>query len=77
MDPSTQGHAGAGQFSSQAYSFDLGERRWTELAPEGEAPPPRGWLAGVAVPEGLLVHAGNSNSNERESDMWLLEVGAS
>lgn len=44
------------------------------LAPEGEAPCPRGWLAAAANPSGILISGGNSNSNERLGDLWLLDM---
>eukprot|EP00887_Chlorella_sp_A99_P005453 scaffold1.g5453.t1 len=74
VDPSTQGHAGAGVYSNQVFGFDPEAKRWGELRPEGEGPPSRGWLAGTAVPEGLLIHGGNSNDNKRQNDLWLLEL---
>ena len=45
------GHAKAGQFSSDCFSFDPVAKAWTKLEAEGEGPAPRGWMAACAVPE--------------------------
>jgi len=51
---------------------------WHELEvhSESELPTPRGWFAACATAHGLLVHGGNSSSNERLSDMYLLDLHA-
>ena len=38
----------------------------------GDVPAPRGWAASCLAPGGLLVHGGNSNTNTRLDDMYLL-----
>lgn len=47
---------------------------WHRLEAGGEVPAPRGWLAATACASGLVVHGGNSLSNERLGDMFLLEM---
>ncbi len=44
------------------------------LQPEGDVPCPRGWLAATATPAGVVIFGGNSNSNERLGDMYLLDM---
>ncbi|BDA51022.1 Nitrile-specifier protein 5 [Coccomyxa sp. Obi] len=76
VDPSDKGHAGAGQFSSETYCLDTakGAAGWHKLETSGTAPTPRGWFAATAVPGGMLVHGGNSPSNERLDDMYILNL---
>lgn len=79
VDPSTQGHEGAGAFSNDVFCMDTAHGRgaasaWHKLQPEGQPPMPRGWFAAAAVPGGMVVYGGNSASNERLEDMWLLKV---
>ncbi len=47
---------------------------WHMLAAAGSPPTPRGWFAATAVPGGMLVHGGNSPSNERLQDMYILDL---
>jgi hypothetical protein len=47
---------------------------WHKLSPDGPAPTPRGWFASCTSVKGLLVHGGNSPSNERLGDMHLLSL---
>jgi hypothetical protein len=47
---------------------------WHKLAIEGTPPTPRGWFAATAVPGGMLVHGGNSPTNERLQDMYILNL---
>ena len=47
---------------------------WHKLSPDGPAPTPRGWFASCTSARGLLVHGGNSPSNERLGDMYLLSL---
>ncbi|CAL5218389.1 g61 [Coccomyxa viridis] len=82
VNPSDQGHAGAGQFCNDMYCYDpnkadaSGSGGWHKLQLDsGSVPPtPRGWFAACATAQGLLVHGGNSPSNERLSDMYLLDL---
>jgi hypothetical protein len=78
---SAAGHAGAGRFNNDAWAWRLGSDAanagWTLVQAAGEAPAPRGWLACASVPGlGLLVHGGNSDSNERLDDMYVLKEAA-
>ena len=53
---------------------------WTKLAVEGAVPAPRGWFAFSGVTGGdeaggsILIHGGNSPSNERLGDMHMLKL---
>ena len=53
-----------------------GSKGWHRLQVDASSdlPTPRGWFAACATPQGLLVHGGNSPSNERLSDMYLLNL---
>lgn len=69
-----EGHAGVGCYSADTFCMDPACRHFHRLAPGGEPPQPRGWLAAAACPAGLVVHGGNSLSNERLGDMFLLHL---
>lgn len=78
IDPSDQGHMGAGMFSSDVYALDtetLEWKRWEDEVESGEHPGPRGWCAfsrGLRDgKEGLLVLGGNSPSNGRLGDIYF------
>ncbi|KAH4208635.1 hypothetical protein HBI95_093320 [Parastagonospora nodorum] len=78
-DPSSLGHAGAGKMLSDVWIYDISERWWTQLHPEGPdgVPDPRGWFDADVVksPEGndrIVVHGGLGENNGRLSDVWLL-----
>lgn len=47
-----------------------------EVDQNSELPTPRGWFAACATAHGLLVHGGNSPSNERLDDMYMLDLHA-
>lgn len=47
---------------------------WHRIEAGGAPPQPRGWLAASACPGGIAVHGGNSLSNERLGDLWLLQM---
>ena len=47
---------------------------WHRLSPHGQAPLPRGWFASCTSAQGLLIHGGNSPSNERLDDLYLLSL---
>ncbi|GAB4817934.1 hypothetical protein N2152v2_004980 [Parachlorella kessleri] len=66
----------AGDFSNDAFCFDSEQPvdSWHKLQPEGDVPCPRGWLAATATPAGVVIFGGNSNSNERLGDMYLLDM---
>lgn len=83
LAPSKDGHAGAGQFTAEAFELDTANPRgaaagaaWRRLeaAPaEKGGPSPRGWLAATATDDGLfVVHGGNDESNVRLADGFVL-----
>ncbi len=73
---SAAGHAGAGAFSDDVFERAAapGAARWTQRAPAGPAPAPRGWAACASLEEGLAVHGGTAGNNARLDDMWLLRL---
>ncbi|CAM8891086.1 unnamed protein product [Rhodiola kirilowii] len=78
IDPSDQGHLGAGMFSGEVYALDTEMLEWTkccDAAGSGQHPGPRGWCAFAAGnrdgAEGLLVYGGNSPSNDRLDDIFF------
>ncbi|KAJ6850292.1 putative nitrile-specifier protein 5 [Iris pallida] len=82
IDPSDQGHMGAGMFSREAFALDtetLGWRRLEEACDDGggEHPGPRGWCAfsgaDVGGHRGLLVYGGNSATNDRLDDIFFFD----
>ncbi|XP_058751991.1 nitrile-specifier protein 5-like [Vicia villosa] len=84
IDPSDQGHMGAGQFSGEVYALDTETLSWTRLDDKVESgghPGPRGWCAFASASrggrEGLLVYGGNSPSNDRLDDIFYLALAQS
>lgn len=79
-DPSSQGHAGAGKFWSDVWSFPLsatGERKWEEVRVEGTegVPGERGWFPSVTSDNGEIVLWGGLNGlNERLDNGWILKI---
>ncbi|XP_068642444.1 thiohydroximate-O-sulfate sulfur/sulfate-lyase (nitrile-forming) NSP5 [Aristolochia californica] len=78
IDPSDQGHLGAGKFGGEVYALDTqtGDwRKWGEEVESGSHPGPRGWCAFSAArrgkEEGLLVYGGNSPTNDRLDDIYI------
>lgn len=79
IDPSDQGHLGAGMFSREVFALDTETHVWRRLEEFGdggvEHPGPRGWcaFAGAKVggEEGLLVYGGNSPTNDRLGDIYF------
>jgi hypothetical protein len=47
---------------------------WEKQTTQGEPPMPRGWFAACASGQALLIHGGNSESNVRLDDMYLLHT---
>jgi len=52
---------------------------WKKLDVEGEVPTPRGWFASSGISGqnssgSILIHGGNSLSNERLGDMFMLTM---
>lgn len=58
----------------RVYMQAKGGAGWHKLGISGQAPTPRGWFAATAVPGGMLIHGGNSPSNERLQDMYILDL---
>jgi hypothetical protein len=56
------------------FCLDPACRHWHTLEVGGDRPEPRGWLAATACSTGVAVHGGNSASNQRLADLWLLEM---
>lgn len=84
IDPSDQGHMGAGQFSGEVYALDTETLSWVRLDDRVESsghPGPRGWCAFAGARqgglEGLLVYGGNSPSNDRLDDIYFLALSRS
>ncbi|KAI8475700.1 MAG: kelch repeat protein [Monoraphidium minutum] len=79
VDPSTQGHAGAGGFSSEVFCFETDGKGCHALQLSGgeggaaDAPCARGWFAAAAVGGRLMVHGGVDVANARLGDAWQLE----
>ncbi|KAK7181925.1 hypothetical protein DPSP01_009522 [Paraphaeosphaeria sporulosa] len=78
-DPSSLGHAGAGKMLGDVWVYDIGEKWWTKLEPDGGdgVPDPRGWFDAdvLKAEEGndsVVVHGGLGEDNERLKDVWLL-----
>ncbi|XP_027341458.1 nitrile-specifier protein 5 isoform X2 [Abrus precatorius] len=85
IDPSDQGHLGAGQFSGEVYALDTETLTWKRLEDDqvdsGRHPGARGWCAFAGAShdgrEGLLVYGGNSPSNDRLDDIFFLALSKS
>lgn len=78
-DPSSLGHAGAGKMLGDVWIYDISEKWWTKLHPEGSdgVPDPRGWFdADVYKAESgndsIIIHSGLGENNERLTDLWQL-----
>jgi hypothetical protein len=78
-DPSALGHAGAGKMLSDVWIYDISEKWWTQLHPEGNegVPEPRGWfdadvVKGESGNDSVVIHGGLGEKNERLSDVWVL-----
>ncbi|XP_057756898.1 nitrile-specifier protein 5 [Arachis stenosperma] len=81
IDPSDQGHMGAGKFSGDVFVLDTETLEWKKLeerVDSGSHPGPRGWCAFAGAQrngqEGLLVYGGNSPSNDRVDDIFFLAL---
>ena len=69
--PTDLGHEGAGTYTNEVLRFSAASG-WKRLSADGAAPSPRGWLAAACMPACMVVHGGNSPSNERLGDMHML-----
>ena len=51
-----------------------GSEGWHQLDLDAAAPEARGWFAAAMLPDGLLIHGGVTESNERLDDLWKLNL---
>ncbi len=78
VDPSDLGHLGAGAFSVEVWAFNTETKEWVQ--PEvrvevGNHPGGRGWYPAAPVgPNQMVVYGGNSATNDRLDDMFLLTI---
>ena len=75
LEPSARGHAGAGNFSSQAVVFRSGESGALREVGRGEGPPARGWADGAVWRGDRLVVVGGLTGDDtkpvRLADVWV------
>eukprot|EP00850_Spirogloea_muscicola_P020424 SM000216S06550 [mRNA] locus=s216:65038:66517:+ [translate_table: standard] len=78
IDPSDQGHLGAGRFSDETYVFDALCKEWFKAeattANGDKHPGGRGWFAAAPFDNGMLIAGGNSATNDRLDDIYLLDL---
>ena len=77
VDPSDQGHEGAGNFSNEAFVLDTSNPQdWVRVTTEGDAPEPRGWFSAAFsdVEKKLYIFGGNSETNERLNDIYSFQL---
>eukprot|EP00897_Mesotaenium_endlicherianum_P004277 jgi/Mesen1/3878/ME000208S02887 len=77
VDPSDQGHMGAGMFSGEVWLLDTEKRVWLKpdiVTKDGHDPGARGWFAAAPFNNSILVYGGNSQSNDRLDDMYTLTI---
>lgn len=70
-DPSSLGHAGAGKMLFDVWAFDLEESIWQRVE-TGDGPVARGWFDADVMTDGVIVHGGLGEDNERLGDVWVL-----
>jgi len=70
-DPSSLGHAGAGKMLSDVWAFDLEECIWQKVD-TSDGPVARGWFDADVVHDGVVVHGGLGQDNERLGDVWVM-----
>lgn len=79
VDPSSEGHAGAGRFSDDVYVFDTENEQagWERVVPGGDTRlSPRGWFPATAFGDNaILVFGGCAPDNSRLDDSFLLQMG--
>ena len=77
VDPSDQGHEGAGNFSNEAFVLDTSNPQdWVRVTTEGDVPEPRGWFSAAFSDEEkkLYIFGGNSETNERLNDIYSFQL---
>jgi Galactose oxidase, central domain len=81
VDPSVEGHQGAGKMSNEVWIYDIQTTTWSRVKvneAEGSESKPcgRGWLAADVLrgpdPEQVLFHGGLGESKQRLGDVWVL-----
>ncbi|KAM0240265.1 hypothetical protein ACHAPO_002161 [Fusarium lateritium] len=76
-DPSSLGHAGAGKMLSDVWAFAIETSMWLKVE-TGDEPSARGWfdadiVKGEDAMDGVVVHGGLGEDNERLGDIWCLQ----
>lgn len=72
VDPSAQGHAGAGDYSNETFIFDTNTLTWIRKdGASEEIPTPRGWLAGAGLQDEQFLLFGGFDGKERTGDLFL------
>ncbi|KAJ4024583.1 hypothetical protein NW752_003149 [Fusarium irregulare] len=72
-DPSSLGHAGAGKMLSDVWAFDLKEGIWQKVD-TNDGPAARGWFDTDVTRNGVVVHGGLGENNERLGDVWVMKL---
>lgn len=79
VDPSTQGHAGAGEFSKDVYVLDTEDEGegWQKAEPADDAIfTERGWLPAAALDASrIIAFGGIALDNSRSDETYILHVG--
>jgi N-acetylneuraminic acid mutarotase len=83
VDPSTQGHAGAGMYSNETFVYDIGSASWHKAdgssggGSDQQTPSPRGWLAGTAYDHPVHQHQvylfGGFTGEKRTNELFVWE----
>ncbi|CAF1083398.1 unnamed protein product [Brachionus calyciflorus] len=71
VDPSTMGHNGAGEFSSDTYVYDGKQWKYIDLV---EKPSSRGWHSSCSDENKFYIYGGNLENNERTDELWCFEI---
>lgn len=77
IDPSDQGHQGAGNFSNECFILNTIEPlEWVRVSVTGGVPEPRGWFPAAYCPidKRFIIFGGNSDTNARLNDTYMLEM---
>lgn len=77
VDPSDQGHEGAGNFSNGAFILDTtNPQDWIRVTAQGDVPEPRGWFSAAFsdFDRRLYMFGGNSETNARLNDTHSFEL---
>jgi len=72
---SDAGHAGAGEFTNDAYFLDLDSITWQKLQVNEDGPCARGWSGcGLFGTDHIALFGGLDSSNTRLGDVWTLSL---